>query len=151
MSKISDGLRRQAKRLRNMKVSVYKSPNETESLADRIDAGTAELPRGADGEPINVGDVVYGEDGRAWRVRGVTIGEKSQAHPDHVIRATSDAGVWRYLKPEWLTHERPDSWGRIADELDAWCDRADAGGRACDEPRSFAVRIRRLAGGEGER
>ncbi|MCI6843955.1 MAG: hypothetical protein MR874_04255, partial [Coriobacteriaceae bacterium] len=118
---------------------------------DRMAAGTAELPRGADGEPINVGDVVYGEDGRAWRVRGVTIGAWRAGRAGHYVRAVGDAGEWRYLKPEWLTHGRPDSWGRIADELDAWCDRADAGGRACDEPRSFAVRIRRLAGGEGER
>ena len=53
----------------------------------------SELPRGKDGRPINVGETVYGEDGRAWHVRGVTIGEKSIAHPEHVIRATSDAMV----------------------------------------------------------
>lgn len=149
MSDISDSLREFAGEYKYC--SLWPTLDDgLHAIADRIDAEMAELPRGKDGEPINVGDVVYGEDGRAWRVRGVTIGEKSQAHPDHVIRATSDAGEWRYLKPEWLTHGRPDSWGRIADELDAWCDRADAGGRACDEPRSFAVRIRRLAEREGD-
>lgn len=121
------------------------------AIADRMAAGTAELPRGADGKPIHVGDTVYGEDGRAWRVRGVTIGAWRAGRAGHCVHAVGDAGEWRDLMPEWLTHGRPDSWGRIADELDAWCDRADAGGRAYDEPRSFAARIRRLAGGEGER
>lgn len=115
------------------------------ALADRTDAEMAELPRGKDGRPIRVGETVYGEDGRAWHVRGVTIGEKSIAHPEHVIRATSDAEQLRYLKPEWLTHERPDSWERIAQELEAWCDRVDVDRDACGEPRELARRIRRLA------
>ena len=40
-------------------------------------ADMVELPKDADGEPINVGDTVYDQDGRAWHVRGVTIGENS--------------------------------------------------------------------------
>ena len=127
---------------KSIKPGVY---NCLVKLADRIDAEMAELPRGKDGRPIRAGETVYGEDGRAWHVRGVTIGEKSIAHPEHVIRATSDAEQLRYLKPEWLTHERPDSWERIAQELDAWCDRVDVDRDACGEPRELARRIRRLA------
>lgn len=119
-------------------------------LASRIDAEMIELPKDKDERPIHVGDTLYGEDGKAWHVRGVTIGEKSTAHPGHVIRAASDAGQPRYLKPEWLTHERPDSWERIADELDAWCDKVDVDGDACGKPRAIADRIRRLAEKEGQ-
>ena len=127
---------------KSIKPGVY---NCLMKVADRVDDEMVELPRGKDGRPIHVGDTVYGEDGRAWHVRGVTIGEKSIAHPEHVIRATSDAEQLRYLKPEWLTHERPDSWERIADELDAWCDKVDVDRDACEEPRALARRIRRLA------
>ena len=48
-------------------------------------------------------------------------------------------------EPSILTHERPDSWERIADDLDAWCDRTDVDGNACGEPRELSERIRRLA------
>jgi hypothetical protein len=51
-------------------------------LADRIDAEMVELPRGKDGSPIHVGDTVYGEDGRAWHVLAVTIGDKSWSQHD---------------------------------------------------------------------
>lgn len=119
-------------------------------LADRIDAEMAELPRGKDDKPIRVGDTVYGEDGRAWHVRGVTIGEKSIAHPD-IIRATSDAEQLRYLKPEWLDHERPDSWERITQELEDMSENF----RATDKESfsallDFADRIRRLAERRGD-
>lgn len=125
MAKISDEMREWAELWR-----------KSMSIAGRIAAEMVELPRG--------------EDGKAWHVRGVTIGEKSTAHPGHVIRAASDAGQPRYLKPEWLTHERPDSWERIADELDAWCDKVDVDGDACGKPRAIADRIRRLAEKEGQ-
>lgn len=119
------------------------------ALADRIDAEMVELPRGKDGSPIHVGDTIYGEDGRAWHVRGVTIGEKSPAHPGHVIRATSDANEWRYLKPEWLSHECPDSWERIADDMRSEIGSLEHGSFASDDAlealRDYEERIRRLA------
>lgn len=114
-------------------------------LASRIDAEMAELPRGKDGRPIHVGETVYGEDGMAWHVRGVTIGEKSITHPEHVIRATSDAEQLRYLKPEWLTHKRPDSLERIADELDEMVDAARSADDGCERLADLAERIRKLA------
>lgn len=120
------------------------------NIADRIDAEMAELPRDRDGVPIRVDDTVYGEDGRAWHVRGVTIGEMSE-DSRYTIRVTGDTGEWRHYKPEWLTHERPDSWSRIADELDEWCDRTDVDGDACGELRALASRLRRLAEREDER
>lgn len=149
MSEISDMLRESADDMeRNPGVDQHLGPEFLRGLASCIDAEMMELPRDRDGVPIHVGDTVYGEDGRAWHVRGVTIGEKSIAHPEHAIRATSDANEWRYLKPEWLTHERPDSWERIADELDEMVCTADAADDGCERLADLAERIRRLAGKE---
>lgn len=144
MSEISDELREWAAAQCNA-ITLYK-------LADRIDAEMAELPNGKDGRPIHVGDTVYGEDGLAWHVRGVTIGEKSIAHPSHVIRAVSDAEQLRYLKPEWLTHERPDSFERIADELEEWSEdnRVNGDSEVFDRAAEFSERIRRLAEKEAD-
>jgi hypothetical protein len=149
MSKISDELRDYGRRL----VSNASPFNCTfgdirayqDELADRIDAETVELPKDKDGVPIHVGDTVYGEDGRAWHVEGISLGRWAKWVEGHVVHAMGDSGQWRDLMPEWLTHERPDSFERIADELEAWCDRADVDGDACEEPRELARRIRKLA------
>lgn len=83
------------------------------------------LPLGADGVPIRPRETVWGGDGRAWRVSGIGVGE----HCVKAWRKDSDGiRVNRGLRPEWLTHERPDSWERIAE---------DAGGE-------IAERIRRM-------
>lgn len=83
------------------------------------------LPLGADGLPIRPREVVYGGDGLGWCVSGIGFGE-------HCVKAWRLDGrgqrVDRGLRPEWLAHERPDSWEAIA---------ADAGGE-------IAERIRRL-------
>lgn len=146
MSEIGDMLRHSADDMeRNPGVAQHFSSKSLRGLADRIDAEMAELPRGKDGRPIRVGETMYDEDGRAWHVRGVTIGESPIVWDDHNVHVTSDAGEWHCFKPEWLTHERPDSWECIADELDAWCDSVDVDGDACGEPRELAARIRKLA------
>lgn len=63
------------------------------------------------------------------------------------IRVTNDTNEWRQFKPEWLTHERPDSWERIANELDEWRFEHMRGLEADDlnDLSLFADRIRRLA------
>lgn len=152
MSEIGDMLRLSADDMeRNPGVAQRFSPQFLRGLACRIDAEMAELPRGKDGKPIRVGETVYGEDGKAWCVRGVTIGEITwtSRYSRYVIRVTNDTNEWRQFKPEWLTHERPDSWERIADELDAWTTRAAEKcgefGVEEDALHGFANRIRRLA------
>lgn len=121
-------------------------------IADRIDSETAELPRDKDGKPIRVGDTVYGEDGREWHVCGVTIGESPTSWEDHDVHVTNDSNEFESFGSMQLTHERPDSWERIADEFDEWRfehmhylvadDLNDLG--------LFADRIRKLAEREGE-
>lgn len=122
------------------------------ALADRIDAEMVELPRGKDGKPIHVGETVYGEDGSAWHVEGVTIGEMSEA-TGYTIRVKSDKSEWRHYKPDRLTHELPDSLERIADELEEWSEdnRVNGDGEVFSRAGEIAERIRRLAEREGKR
>ena len=134
MAKISDELREWAGLL---ETSAYTkvTAEKISAIADRIDAEMAELPRDKDGKPIHVGDTVYGKDGKAWCVRGVTIGEMSEALRC-TISVASDTDGWRHIRAEWFAHERPDSLERIADEIEE----SDVDG--CTD---WANRIRRLA------
>lgn len=75
------------------------------------------LPRGKDGKAIRIGDVVYGEDGRKWLVRGIHYGETKHSGPVHQVHAVDEQRRWRGLKPEWLTHERPDSWEKLEEDM----------------------------------
>ena len=151
MSEISDELRKRAKT--DYIAKRYGEDNWLIHLADRIDAEMMELPRDRDGVPINVGDTVYGEDGRAWHVEGISLGWWAKWVEGHVVHAMGDSGQWRDLMPEWLTHERPDSWERIADELEEWSEdnRVNGDREVFDRARDFSERIRKLAEREGER
>jgi hypothetical protein len=111
---------------------------ELRALADRIDRELVELPRDADGAPIHVGDTVYLDDGRKAEVRRIQLSERENSICFDVC------GDFFSLWPEHLTHTAPDSFERIADELDAWCDRVDVDGDACEKPRALAERIRKL-------
>lgn len=63
-----------------------------------------------DGQPIEEGEMLYGADGRAWVVESIDYSEK------YPVEGSCD-GEYKQLKPEWLTHEKPDSWERIAYDL----------------------------------
>lgn len=126
---------------KSIKPGVY---NCLMKVADRIDAETAELPCGKDGKPIKPGQTVYkavnGDDGE------YVVHSLRCSVPGWVAlikRVGTDSSC--IVRPDVLTHERPDSLERIADELDAWCDQVDVDGNACGEPRELARRIRRLA------
>lgn len=120
---------------------------ELNHIADRIDAEMMELPLDRDGSPIHVGDTVYLDDGRTAKVTRIGIGMDEDSI--YTILYGDDFP----LKPGYVTHERPDSWERIADEFDEWRfehmhylvadDLNDLG--------LFAERIRKLAGREDER
>lgn len=85
-------------------------------LANRIDAEMVELPRAADG-PIHLGDTVFVKDdpGTSWGVRYIEL--RRDREPSIGIESS---GVNTYRPPSCLTHERPDSLERIADEFDEW-------------------------------
>ena len=66
-----------------------------------------------DGKPIELGDAVYGEDGKKWYIDAIG---------DRYVWGRGQHPTQKRLKPEWLTHEEPDSWERIlADAMSADC------------------------------
>jgi hypothetical protein len=119
--------------------------DELYALADRIDRETVELPKDADGEVIHVMDTLYDvNSGSQMQVRSMTI--------DRSWMITTD--VWCTYAPSTVTHTRPDSLERIADELDEWRVAAscDCRIKAIDEDivHDLAERIRKLAKEDGE-
>lgn len=56
-----------------------------------------------DGLPIEVGQTLFGEDGERWLVTEIRHGGKHA-----VVGLRGGVYTKRYLKPEWLTHEKPD-------------------------------------------
>ena len=61
---------------------------------------------GKDGKQIVVGETVYGQDAKAWEVTGFNY--RSQ----HSVIGKNGDSV-RDLKPEWLSHEKPDTYEDI--------------------------------------
>lgn len=145
MSAIGDELRLVADDMeRNPDVVQHFSPAFLRGLACRIDDAMVEWPLGADKKPIKPSQTVYkainGDDGE------YVVHSLRCSVPGWVAlikRVGTDSSC--IVRPDVLTHERPDSLERIADELDAWCDQVDVDGNACGEPRELARRIRRLA------
>lgn len=122
----------------------HMDPRELLDLADRVDAEMVELPRDRDGVPIHVGDVVYLDDGRKAEVTNIDLMWGTSCI------ACFASGKDHDCFPSGISHTRPDSFERIANELEAWCDRVDVDGDACDKPRDLADRIRKLAEKEDE-
>lgn len=134
MSKISDELRDYGRRLvSNARANL---------VADRRE--TVELPKDADGVTWHLGDRIGGatwsvavcamelrEDGWHLQSHGASYDPATNRHASD----TCDTGV----------AARRDTPESLADELEAWCDRVDVDGDACEKPRDLAKRIRRLA------
>lgn len=66
---------------------------------------------GKDGALISMGDVVYGEDGVRFEVSGFLRDR------EHCVVGRRRNGSCKVLRPEWLTHECPDTMGMIRDDL----------------------------------
>ena len=76
-----------------------------------------------DGNLINIGDVLYGEDGIAWKVDGIRYSDDMTC-PVGVFefldgRVTAN---YRALNPEWLSRKNPKSEPLTldTDTLDEW-------------------------------
>lgn len=139
MSEIGDELRKVAdERL------IGVANTRVSDLDDRIDAEMVELPKDRDGRPIRVGDTVYDDNDREYKIDYVSL------YRDNVCMVHGiGARLACELVPRKLAHERPDSLERIADELDELCDDAAAERRIRvsdqDALHKFAERIRMLA------
>ena len=116
--------------------------DELRELANRIDNEMVELPLDMDGVPIHIGDTAYLYNGFKAEVKSIEFNQGEQT----VIFTVGCNG---FYPPSAFTHTVPDSWWRIANELEAWCDRVDVDGDACDKPRDLAERIGKLAEKEG--
>ena len=114
-------------------------------LADRIDRETVELPKDKGGNPIHVGDTVYLESGSKADVKSIEF-----SHGEHSIVFTV-RGKGFLPSPQYLSHERPDSLERIADDLEEWYTDYRVGGKGS---LGFVIesveRIRKLAEKDGE-
>ena len=144
--KVSDDIRKKAHELGGH-IETPVTARELYGLADRIDAETMELPKDMDGAPIHVWDTV-------WDVRDEqelsVIGIAMCAH-DVRLYVTPDGTAWWHVSPIHITHERPDSLERIADELDERAGSLAEDGYTWQEDaiHDFADRIRKLATKEG--
>lgn len=142
MNKIGDGLRTFAnvEALNPIQISTLKH------AADRIDAEMVELPKDADGVPIHVGDTVWG------CISGMQMAVHELGLTDRWAIST-DTGF--SPKASAVTHVRPDSLERIADELKRYandsCSEDEIDGMTASTLVDFADRIRKLAKKEGER
>lgn len=76
------------------------------TIEDR-DNGIYICPIDKDGKFIRPGETLYGGDGKAWKIKAV----------GPTFCYADEAGRSYRLRAEWLTHERPDSWERLTEEL----------------------------------
>lgn len=149
MSEIVDMLRSSADDMeRNPCVAQRFSPKFLRRLACRIDNTMVEWPLGADKKPVKPGQHVY--KAINGDLSEYVVHSLRYSVPGWVVlikRADKDASC--IVRPDVLTHERPDSWERIAQELDNL--RLTAATyrhlEACDEDaiHDLAKRIRKMA------
>lgn len=113
---------------------------ELRDLADRIDREMVELPKDMDGVPIHVGDTAYG----CRSGMKMIISELRMTMNGWSISTSSG-----YLTDAKVTHERPDSWERVAYDLETVVPIDDDGDMRFR--RELADRIRKLVEKEGQR
>ena len=111
-------------------------------LADRIDAEMVELPKDADGEVIHVGDTVYSPVGKECCVKEIAITQQGVC----VKCKAPDTTISTFFSYD-LAHERPDSWERIAQDMEDWAERYKFKPDKVifNDALDFAGRIRKLA------
>jgi hypothetical protein len=98
-------------------------------------------PLGADGQPIAVGQTVYGEDGAAWEVIGVTCGRV-----EYPIVGRGSGGQKREMKSEWLTHSKPTMESTLRDfARDVAAELGRGGGEASERlVDKYAKKVNRI-------
>ena len=108
--------------------------------ADYIVHGSIPLPMNADGLPLHVGDRVW-LDGYERKVSRITY-DSNRPVPWRVIAAREREAVHAMQAlPSELRVRRPDSIGRIADEMEEYAETTKVGG---DMAREWSYRIRKL-------
>lgn len=148
MSTIGDELREFVKTRERYLCSASRS--KLLGLADRIDAEMVELPKDANDEPILPGDTVYAPSGGKCTVTSLQL--YGNEDPSWMASICGNGGSYISTGCE-LTHERHDSWERIADELEEWKEdnRVNGDDEIFSRAGEIANRIRALAGKGDER
>ncbi|MST60018.1 hypothetical protein [Parafannyhessea umbonata] len=140
MSGIGDEIR---EFVRRSYADEHMDPRELLALADRADRETVPRPRTADGEPVVEGETLYDWEGNEWTVSDITVS----------FRVTAEGDDRRRPRPADapLSHTCPDSWERIADELEKLSEsnRINGNGEVFYRAGDLAERVRKLAK-EGE-
>ena len=77
-----------------------------------------------DGNLINIGDVLYGEDGKAWKVDNILYSAE-MSHPVGVWGVNEDGTPnyeYQAFTPKWLSRKnpKPEPLALDADALDEW-------------------------------
>lgn len=141
MSKISDEIHRRFGDSHEIEyVSFGRSGcDKMRELADRVDTEMVELPRDRDGVPIHVGDMLRGCD--AVLVNVFTIVEELRFDGRWEIDTTFGC----ITEPRLFVHDSPDSFERIADELDEMVDDAYSADDRCERLADLADRISKLS------
>lgn len=139
MAKISDEIREWVRRAL---ADEHMDLRELGALANRVDRETVELPRDRDGVPIHVADTVF------FLSSGLQMKVLSLSFDGQWHLTTNRAHIH---SASLVTHTRPDSFERIADELDEQAGSLTKDGYMWQEDviHDFADRIRKLAK-EGE-
>lgn len=101
----------------------------------------------ADGVPINVGDTVYGDDDPEQLIVDSFDGPGCVC----LTLAKSPNGILYIIEPSRLSHQRPDSWERIASDMEDFAvnNEINGGHEVFDRAMEFTDRIRKLAKKEG--
>ena len=139
MGKISDEIRKWCE---DDGEGAMRTIKQLYTLADRVDREMVELPLDRDGVPIHVGDTVYLEDGRMAEAYSIKF---KNCETNVLCRTPSGCYGYVYRLPNKLTHNCPDSFGRIADDMDNFADANYASGLLKQGIKDFADRIRKLA------
>lgn len=96
--------------------------DENAELKAKLESTCMELPLDADGVPIRIGDVVYGNPGIAWTVVGLRVSKSGW-------KVGMDKMPF-LCEPDDLSHKKPeppDSWEKLEDDVnlgidDYWTD-----------------------------
>ena len=141
MAKISDEIRQWG--IDTYSGDEIRAIKELRALADRIDRELVELPKDRDGVPIHVGDTVYLDDGRKAEVTHIDLMWGTSCI------ACFASGKDHDCFPSGISHTRPDSWERIANELEGLSVDSSDNYYVSTNCSKLADRIRKLAK-EGE-
>lgn len=137
------------------KLASFMTIEQADRLASAIletNNDFVEMPNDADGEPIRLGSRRYDDNGNEVIIKRITFFDNKEPTVMGHVDGHKDFFLTQFNCDE-LHSKRPDSFERIADELDEIAYLTIVGSECTaddiDHFHNMAARIRRLAGGDG--